>query len=171
LVLLRTHHSMKTLILLLLACSSVFAAETDIRVFSIAKTNAENGTVYTQDVFTRGGQTNLTRSQHVVAGKTTGACFFYHDGQIAGIYQAREGEWGAFNTEPGPYCMSLGYGRSGEIVSAKIGDKNGILVDEFSYTNGMFSPVEGPLYRTHMKPKIGSEADYLKWKEQQKRFQ
>ncbi len=160
---------MKILITLLLVCSSVFAAETDIRVFSAVKTNAENGTVYLGDVFTRDGQTNLTRSLNIAAGKETRVCFFYHDGQIVGIYQARQDEWGAFNTEPGPYCMSLTYGRSGEIVSATIGDKDGIPLDEVSYSNRMFSPVEGPLNRNrHMKPKIGSEAGFLKWNEQEK---
>ena len=50
--------TMKSIIILVLSCLSVLASEGDIRVFSVAHTNAPNN-VYAKDEFTRDGQTNL----------------------------------------------------------------------------------------------------------------
>ena len=68
-----------------------------------------------------------------------------------------------FNTEAAPCCMSLKYGPSGEIQSVRIGDKDGRLLDEFSFGEGIFSPVEDPLKQNGLiKPKFGLEADFFK---------
>lgn len=148
---------MKAFIIFLLSCGSLVGAETDIRVFTVARTNAANAFGYTKDIFTREGQTNLIRVTKIVAGKASRTYRFYHGGQVVGNYLAFA-EGGAFNTEAGPYCMSLKFGPSGEIVSARIGDQDGVLVDEFICTNGVFSPIEGPVRRSgHMKPKFAPE--------------
>ena len=52
---------MKTFVALILSCVSVFGADTGIRVVTTVKTNAETASIYTTDVFTRDGQTNLVR--------------------------------------------------------------------------------------------------------------
>jgi hypothetical protein len=157
---------MKTLFIFVLACASVFGAETDILVFSIARTNAENASVSVKDIFTRDGQTNLIRVTKIVAGKVSRTYRFYHGGQNVGNYLAfPEGDAykAVFNTEAGPYCMSLKFGASGEVLSARIGDKGGLLLDEFGCTNGVFSPLDGSLRQVGlMKPKFGSESDFMK---------
>ena len=52
---------MKTFIILILSCVSVAASDTGIRVFSAVSTNADSGAIYTEESFTRDGQTNLVR--------------------------------------------------------------------------------------------------------------
>ena len=149
------------LYIFLFCCSSVFADEGEIRVFSIAHTNADNW-VYNKDEFTRDGQTNLVRILKIVPQQGwVRVCRFYHDGEAVGNFVVREGET-LFNTEAGVYSMSLKYGAAGELLSARIGDKRGVLLDEFAYTNGTFSPVAGPLKRQVMKPLFYDEAKFIK---------
>lgn len=147
---------MKILIISLLACASVLGAETDLRVISTAQTNAEK-IVVAKDTFTRDGQTNLIRITKIAGGAVLRICHFYHAGQVVGNFVELPEE-STFNTEASPFCMSLKYGPAGEIRSARIGDKEGRLLDEFTYANGVFSPVAGPLRQNGlMKPKFGSE--------------
>lgn len=157
---------MKTFLIFLLSCASVLGAETDIALFSVARTNAENAAVHVKDMFTRDGQTNLIRETKIASGKVSRTYRFYHGGQNVGNYLAfPEGDAfkAVFNTEAGPYCMSLKFGPSGEVLSARIGDKAGSLLDEFSYTNGVFSPMNGPLRQVGlMKPKFASESEFKK---------
>lgn len=153
--------SMKSLITLLLACAPLFGAETDLRVFSTAGTNAVGS--YAKDVFTRGGQTNLMRVKEVGPKGVIWIHRFYHAGQLVGNFVSFVDKESTFNTEATSYCMSLRYGPTGEILSAKIGDRNGRLLDAFSYTNGVFTPVDRALIeREHdvgplMKPKFSPE--------------
>jgi hypothetical protein len=68
-----------------------------------------------------------------------------------------------FNSEAGLYCTSLKYGPGGEILSARIGDQRGVILDEFVFTNGCFRPIEGPLRQNGlMKPKFGDESKFIK---------
>jgi hypothetical protein len=54
---------MKTILVLILCCGSVFAADTNnIRVVSAIETNVQAGSVITADVHARDGQTNLVRN-------------------------------------------------------------------------------------------------------------
>ena len=153
---------MKTIVLFLLCCTSVFADEGEIRIFSIAHTNVDNW-VYNKDEFTRDGQTNLVRILKIVPQQGwVRVCSFYHAGEVVGNFVVHEGET-LFNTEAGVYCISLKYGSGGEILSARIGDKQGALLDEFAYTNGTFSPVAGPLKRNQaMKTFFADEAKFIK---------
>jgi hypothetical protein len=152
---------MKAGFLFLCCCLSIFADEGKIRVFSIAHTNADNS-VYTRDEFTRDGRTNLVRFLRIVPQQGwIQVCRFYYDSEVVGNFVVQEGE-SVFNTEPGTNCMSLKYGPAGEILAARIGDKNGQLLDEFVYTNGTFSPVAGTLKTGGMKPKFYSEAKFAK---------
>jgi hypothetical protein len=153
---------MKTFTMLLLACASVFGAESDIRIYSTTGTNAEMAIAYTKDAFTRDGETNLIRIIKTGPSGVLRIHRFYHAGQVVGNFVAFAQE-STFNTEATPYCMSLKYGPSGEIRSATIGDREGVLLDEFAYTNGVFSPVERAVIERenakgeHMKPMFGSD--------------
>jgi hypothetical protein len=156
---------MKAILVLLVCCSSVIAGEGEIRVFSSAHTNANNS-VYNKDEFTRDGRTNLVRILKIVPPQWNLACRFYHNGEVVGNFVVgnfvgKPGEV-LFNTEAGAYCMSLKYGPAGEILTAQIGDKQGLLLDAFTYTNGTFSPLPGPLRRQGMKPAFGDEAKFIK---------
>jgi hypothetical protein len=152
---------MKAILLFLFCCSSVFAEEGEIRVFSIAHTNANNW-IYNKDEFTRDGRTNLVSILKVVPQQGWArVCRFYHDGEVVGNFVVHDGEM-TFNTEAGIYCMSLKYGPAGEILAAKVGDKQGVLLDEFVYTNGTFCPIAGPFRVQGMKPIVYDEAKFIK---------
>lgn len=155
-------NTMKAIITLLFSCASIWAAETELRVASTAGTNVESAVAWTRDVFTRDGQTNLVRTTKVTPRGVTQVAHFYHAGQLVGNFLSMEAdpESPTFNTETGPYCMSLNFWSSGAIRSAQIGDKSGVLLDEFTYTNGVFSPAERAIIERerakgkHMKPKF-----------------
>jgi hypothetical protein len=152
---------MRTFLILLLTGLRVLAGETDIRVTRTAQTNAENASVYVKEVFTRGGETNLVQITKKRPEGTTRICHFYHAGQLVGNFVADPNS-SVFNTEAGPYCLSLRFSLSEEIESVRIGSKVGALLDEFHYSKGAFSPVEGPLTQSGlMKPNFGPQADSL----------
>jgi hypothetical protein len=167
---------MKAITLWLFLCYSVLADEGEIRVYSIAHTNAADiastkDIVYTKDEFTRDGQTNLIRVLKVRPEGWVKICQFYHAGRVVGNFMVEPGRT-LFNTEAGVYCMSLTYGPAGEILAARIGDSQGVLLDEFTFANGTFSPAPGPLRKTQaMKPLFGDEAKFIKEaKEAEARF-
>jgi len=67
---------------------------------------------------------------------------FYHDGVLIGDYVAMRDSSG-FTTEAGtPYSVSFEFWPSKDIRSAVIGTKDGVILDVFTCTNGVFSPVE-----------------------------
>jgi hypothetical protein len=153
---------MKTMLLFLFGCFSVLADEGQIRVFSIAHTNAD-GWVYNKDVFTRDGQTNLVRTLKIEPQQGwIRICRFYYGGSVVGNFVVHDGEV-SFNSEAGICCMGLKYGPAGEIQCIRVGDKTGWILDEFAYTNGTFSPVPGPLRRNGgMKILFSDEAKFIK---------
>src|SRR2546430_17007900 len=61
-------NAMRTFIVFLLSCASVFGADGGIQVVSTSKTNAQTASITTKDVFTRDGQTNLVRDTKTKAG-------------------------------------------------------------------------------------------------------
>lgn len=158
--------NMKAIItLFLLSCASVVAQEDDIHIYSAAHTNADH-VVYARDEFTRDGQTNLIRIFKSTPQGWSKIFHFYSDRQLVGSFVSMGNSVDSestFNTEAGPYCMSLNYGAIGEIRSAKVGNKQGVLLDQFSYANGTFTPVEKPVIERanakgeHMKPQFSSD--------------
>jgi hypothetical protein len=67
--------------------------------------------------------------------------------------------------------MGLKYGPAGEIQSVRVGDKQGVMLDEFAYTNRTFLPVAGPLRLQGMKTLFSDEAKFIKEaKEAEARF-
>ena len=134
---------MRTFIVLILSCVSVSAADIGVRVVTTAKTNAETASIYTTDIFTRDGQTNLVRTAKTKAGTLQIRIQrFYHAGVLTGDYVATKDSSG-FTTESGiPYSVSFEFWPSKDIRSAVIGTKDGTILDAFTCTNGVFSPVE-----------------------------
>jgi hypothetical protein len=137
---------MRAFIVFLLSCASVFGADSGIRVVSTAKTNAESASITTNDFYTRDGQTNLVRHSKAKAGVVQIRIHrFYHAGALVGDHVAIPDSSG-FTTEAGtPYSVSLECDASRNPKSVVIGTKDGVILDAFSYTNGVFSPVESAL--------------------------
>jgi len=134
---------MRAFIVFLLSCAPVFAADAGIQVVTTAKTNAETASVITKDFYTRDGQTNLVRHTNTKTGVVRIRIHrFYHAGTLVGDYVAMTDSSG-FTTEAGtPYSVSLECDASRNPKSVVIGTKDGVILDAFSYTNGVFAPVE-----------------------------
>ena len=137
---------MRAFIVFLLSCASVLGADGGIRVVSTSKTNAETASITTKDFFTRDGQTNLVRHTKTRAGVVQIRIHrFYHAGSLVGDFVSMPDSSG-FNTEAGsPYSVSVEFYASHNPKSAVIGTKDGVILDAFTYTNGIFLPVESSL--------------------------
>jgi hypothetical protein len=133
---------MRTFIVFILSCASVFGGDTGIHVVTTVKTNAETSNIYTTDIFTRDGQTNLVSTTMTKAGAVQIRIQkFYHSGVFVGDYTATKYSSG-FYIEPSiPFSVSFEFSHSNELRSAVIGTKDSIL-DIFSCTNGVFYPAE-----------------------------
>ena len=134
--------SMKTLAIFMLCWLSALAAEaSDVHVITMTTTNAASSTVTTVDVFMRNGATNLVRQTKIGDGGVDVRLHqFYHDGSLVAEFGGTGGNR-AFTTSVGsPYRLSFGFGPTGEIFSALIATKDGVCVDAFGCTNGMFYP-------------------------------
>ena len=133
------YHSVKTFIVMIVFCASALGADLGIRVSTTIKTNAETASIYTMDVFTRDGQTNLVRSTKTRRGVLQIRIHrFYHNGVLLGDYVAMQNSSG-FTTEAGsPYSVSFEFWPSKDVRSAIIGTKDGVILDAFNCTNGLF---------------------------------
>ena len=136
---------MKTFIVYLLLCASVFGAD-GIHVVTTTKTNATSASIITKDFYTRNGQTNLVRHTKTKAGVVQIRIHrFYHRGSLVADFVAMPDSSG-FTTEANtPYSVSLECDASRNPKSVVIGTKDGIILDAFTYTNGLFSPVDSSL--------------------------
>jgi len=134
---------MKSFIVFILSCASVYGANTGIQVVSTAKTDVETASNSTQDVFTRDGKTDLVRDTTTKAGSVQIRIHrFYHGGSLVGTFVAMPDSSG-FTTEAGTsYSISLEFDASKNLKSAAIGTKDGVVLDAFTCANGIFSPVE-----------------------------
>jgi hypothetical protein len=136
---------MRAFIVFLLSCTAVLGADSEVRVVTTVRTN-DSGRVSTKEVFTRGGQTNLVRNTATKAGVVQIRIHrFYHGASLVGDFVAMPDSSG-FTTEAGtPYSVSLECDASRNPKSVVIGTKDGVILDAFSCTNGIFSPVESSL--------------------------
>src|SRR6185369_5932209 len=100
---------MRTLIVFLLSYASVFGADGDMRIFTTAQTNAQTGSIITQDFFTRDGQTNLERRTYAQAGVVQKRIhLFRHAGSVLAEHFATPDSSSYFVTEAGtPYSVIL----------------------------------------------------------------
>ena len=136
---------MKILIAFILSCASVFGAETGIQLFTTTETNAATASIYTTDVFTRDGQTNLVRETTTQAGVIQLQFqTFYHDGTRLATFCVNPA-FSQFYNEPGArYSVCMNLNPSNEVQDVTIGTygTNRLTVDAFICTNGYFYPIE-----------------------------
>jgi hypothetical protein len=135
---------MPVLLALIVSCVSVIAS--DIRIVSTCRTN-KSGSISTREAFIREGQTNLVRLTTSRAGVVqTQVHRFYHKGLLIGDYVVMRDSSG-FTTEAGcPYSVSLEFWPSREVRSVVFGT-NGIAIDAFMATNGLFYPADTAFIR------------------------
>jgi hypothetical protein len=133
---------MKTILALILCCGAVLAADTnEILVVSTAKTNAQSGSVTTTDVYLRDGQTNLVRDTRTKAGAVQIQIQrFYHAGYLVSDFMTMPNSSGLSVEAGSPYAVSFEFWPSKEVRSAVIGTKDGVILDAFTCTNGVFYP-------------------------------
>jgi hypothetical protein len=139
---------MKTFIVLILSCASVFGADTGIRVVTTARTNSAIAVINTKTVFTRDGQTNLvcftTTKRDTLTDRSH---LFYHGGVLVGEYWDGQDSSG-FVTEAGsPNSVIFKYSPSKEVCNAFICQHDRVVVDCFIATNGVFLPADSSATR------------------------
>ena len=133
---------MKTVIFCLLCCLSVLAADTnEIRLVKWTDDRVSPGYLVTYEEFTRSGQTNLLRvttSQNGVTSST--AHNFYHRGAYLGRYSKASG-CTFVNAAPGaPVMLTFVWDSSNQLKTASVSATNYVILDSFTYTNGLFYP-------------------------------
>ena len=133
---------LRSLSVLVFSCTPLLAADTSIRVVTTVRTN-ESGSISTKEIFTRNGQTNLVRNASIKSGVVQIRIHrFYHGGVLVGDYVAMRDSSGSTSEAGSPYSLSLEFGSNNIVKSVVIGSKDGEVLDAFSCTNGVFSPVE-----------------------------
>jgi hypothetical protein len=133
---------MKAIIVCLLSCLSVFAADpNEIRVITRTNTNASPGYLITYEEFTRGGQTNLLRITSAKDGVANSCAHnFYHRGVYLGRY-SQGGGYTFINSAPGaPYMLGFVLDSSNQVRAASVTTTNYVTLDSFTCTNGIFYP-------------------------------
>src|SRR5882724_13449101 len=141
---------MKTMLVCILSCLSVFAADTnEIQVATRTYKIMPEDSLATVEVFTRGGQTNLVRRTHtkdgVVLFRTQN---FYHNGTEMGAYtfQIANGTNTMIGSTPGAPCsLIFVLDSSNRQRSAQIRATNLVMLDWFLCTNGVFYPADSSL--------------------------
>jgi hypothetical protein len=130
---------MKTFALLFLSCASLFGADEGIQVLTTTKTNSD--VILTQTVFMRDGQTNLIRSTLKTQGKVESPAHkFYHDGFLVGEISSTA-DFSVFRGMADcPYSLEGLYRTNRGIWQACICTKDGVVIDCFTATNGLFWP-------------------------------
>jgi hypothetical protein len=148
-----------TFLILILSCASVLGADTGIQVYITVRTN-DSGSVSTKEIFTRDGQTNLVRNTSTKSGVLRMRIHrFYYDGSLIGDFVATPDSSG-FTTEAGsPYSVSFEFGPTQAVKSAVIGTKDGVILDAFMATNGVFYPADISLIRNAND--VGSDVKQL----------
>ena len=146
---------------------SAFANETnEIQLITIVTTNVETGdivAVVTNEVFMRNGETNLIRRTRVSGISHSVIQKFYHNDLWLGYYVQRilvvnksALKTGSIDFKPSlPYELDFGLGASNEMKMAYISDTNGVLVDAFTCTNGIFVPANSSFIR-ELNKEIGN---------------
>lgn len=130
---------MRTFVLLFLSCASLFGADEGIKVVTTTKTNS--GVILTQTVFTRDGQTNLIRSTMTLRGKVQSPDHkFYHNGFLVGHISSMANFSVFAGAADCPYSLEGSFRTNGGVWWAEICTKDGVVVDWFTATNGLFWP-------------------------------
>jgi hypothetical protein len=117
------------------------ARSNEVHVVHTCRTN-ESGSISTREIFTRAGRTNLVRLTTAKDGAVQIQVHrFYHDGAHVGDYVVMKDSSG-FTTEGGcPYSVAIEFWPSKDVRSVVFGT-NGIVIDAFMATNGVFCPAD-----------------------------
>jgi hypothetical protein len=160
---------MKTIIIFILSCLAVFAADTnDIRVVTWTyKIMPENSLATVQD-FIRDGQTNLVCNTHTKDGVVLSRNqSFYHNGAEVGSYMYQVGhgpDITSVGSVPGaPYYFNIAFDSSGRPRSAHIMATNFVMLDWFDCTNGVFYPADSSLIREANDGSLGKKPWWRFW--------
>jgi hypothetical protein len=164
---------MKAIIICILSCLSVFAADTNnIRVVTWTYKIMPEDSLATVEVFTRGGQTNLVRNTQtkdgVVLSRSQG---FYYNGTEVGsyiyqnIYKIGNGPDATMvGSAPGaPYYFNIAFDTSNRPLSAHIMATNFVMLDWFVCTNGVFYPADRSLIREANDGSLGKKPWWRFW--------
>jgi hypothetical protein len=145
---------MKTFIILILSCASIYGADTSIQVATTTKTNSSGG-IFTREVFTRAGQTNLVRTTMSRHGVVDQSHEFYHGGVLVGECWSMPDSSG-FVTEAGsPYSVIGKQWPPKGVSQVFICTKDRVVLDYFSATNGVFFPAGSAAVRDANKMTTG----------------
>jgi hypothetical protein len=138
--------AVRIILTLSLSCISMLAANTnDICVLVTTRTNP-SGSISTKEVFTRGGQTNLVRNTSTKSGLVQIRVHrFYYRGLRVGEFVAMPESSGFTAAAGSPYSVGVEFGPTKEVKSAVIGTKDGVILDAFMATNGVFYPADASL--------------------------
>lgn len=130
---------LRAIILLMLSCASLVAADTGVRSFSSVSTNSETGAVLMTETFTRGGQTNLIRFTKNLRGEVVYRTQkFCHRGEMVALFTFREGIE-SFHTLPNtPYHVDVEFLPSKDVRCLMIQGRG--YLDAFYPTNGVYYP-------------------------------
>lgn len=110
--------------------------------------DAETGSISTQDVFTRDGKTVLVRDTQTKTGKLQIRIHrFFHAGSLVGIFVAMPDSSGFTSEADSSYSMSIEFDATKNPKSVVIGTKDGVVLDLFTYSKGVFSPAEDSVLR------------------------
>ncbi|PYJ06346.1 MAG: hypothetical protein DME25_06880 [Verrucomicrobia bacterium] len=132
---------MKSLLALLLSCTGLLASD-DIRLTTTAKTNAQTGRVTVREVFTRGGHTNLVRVTTSKEGMLVSRVHrFYYHRKLVADHMMLPGKDTSFMTTTAGFSLSLDFGPSKAITRAYIGNKKGEIIEAYTTTDGILTPV------------------------------
>jgi hypothetical protein len=134
---------MKTFIIIILSCVSVFGVDSSINLVTTSRTNTQTGDVIIKDEFTRSGRINLVRQTTTTKeGKFfTRMQDFYDDGALVAGYLATSRGSLLTIAEGSPCSVNVGVDTS-QRMNALLIFKAGTQVDSFRCTNGVFFPVE-----------------------------
>lgn len=142
---------MRALVLLLFSCAALHGANTGLQLTTTHWTNAANTKIVTTEVFTRGGRTNLVRKTFLRDGKfALREQTFFHDGTLIGEYSVLGTNSLSVTIQPAsPYFLDLEYKRSKDLQVVVVFTKDhGVVLDGFSCTNGVFTPVPDSLIKS-----------------------
>ena len=131
----------KFLVLMALSCTSTLAADSALQLVSLSRTNGT--AVFTMDIFTRNGETNLICSTVTRAGSVESRFHkFYEGGTLVGEYWSYPDSCGFITEANSPYSLIFKSSPSNHVSTAYICSQDRIVIDYFTATNGIFYPVD-----------------------------
>jgi len=133
---------MKGIIVCLLSCLPLLAADmNEIRLVTRTDAKVSPGYFVTYEEFTRSGQTNLLRVTTVKDGVANSVAHnFYHQGAYLGRYSQGGGYTFVNSAAGAPYVLTFTWDPSNQIRAASVTTTSYVLLDSFTFTNGIFYP-------------------------------